>query len=419
MTAPAPPIDRVVVLHDYSGPVGGAGVLALLSLRGYRARGLPVTFVTGEGTTPELDALGIDLVGLGGKGLLEAGRLEAFRKGYHNREAEAALDAWIDRNDTPGTVYHLHNWSQILSPSILAPLRRVASRTTISCHDFFNACPNGGFVHFGKAQECDLRPLGPGCFLSQCDRRSPLHKYWRFARHAHFVKLADAASSDFAWVFLHERMQAKYERAGFEGQIKRIIRNPVRPYCETRIAAENNPDFIFIGRVGRDKGTDIALEAARRAGVRLTVVGAGDEVERLRDFYPEAHFAGWCDRAGILEHVRRARAIIMPSRVVEPFGLVALEAATSGLPVVMSASAFLSADMLRIGAGREIPAGDVDALAALMRELAGDDAAIAAMSAAGFAKGHTLCHTEDGWVDEFVSLFRERLSQLPRSEAAE
>ena len=75
----------------------------------------------------------------------------------------AALRRWIDEHDTPGTVYHLHNWHKVLSPSALGSLRKVASRLVVSTHDFFLACPNGGYFNFPRQQTCNLTPLGLAC----------------------------------------------------------------------------------------------------------------------------------------------------------------------------------------------------------------------------------------------------------------
>jgi glycosyltransferase involved in cell wall biosynthesis len=46
-------------------------------------------------------------------------------------------------------------------------------------------------------------------------------------------------------------------------------------------------------------------------------------------------FTGFLDRAGVDALLARAAAVVMPS-ISEPFGLVALEAAAAGVPVVVS-----------------------------------------------------------------------------------
>lgn len=402
-------IERVVVLNDYSVPEGGAGVLALLSARQYRRLGLPVTFITGQGGSVELKRLGVSVVALGSKGLLELPVAQALRQGYHNRQAERLIGEWIAGNDTPGTVYHLHNWSQILSPAVFRALRPVARRTLVTCHDFFNICPNGSFLHYGTSEPCAERPLSMGCLVSQCDRRNPLHKYWRTLRQVHLEHMARFADSDFTFTFIHERMRAKFLSSGFTARRTVAIPNPVEPWSRERIEAERNAGFLFVGRIGRDKGADIALAAAAQASQPITLVGAGELVPALSGLYPGARFAGWRERGEIVGFARGARALIVPSRVIEPFGLVICEAAMSGLPVVVSDRAYMAADCEAGGFGSSFSPADPDRLVELLRLIASDDALAERMSRNGFARAASLCHSPERWIESFIALFAAML----------
>ncbi len=412
-------IDRIVVLHDYATPEGGAGVLALASAEHYKAAGYKVTYIAGSGSSPDIERLGVDFVGLGLEGLLKTGAMTALRQGYDNADAARLVDDWITANDTPGTVYHLHNWSQILSPSIFAPLQRVAGRTVVTCHDFFNICPNGGYVHFGKSEICDKKAFSLGCTLSQCDRRSTLHKYWRLARLHHHHKLAQPSTSDFTWVFLHEGMQKTSTSIGFDAPDMRTIRNPVKAWSETRVEAERNADFLFVGRIGKDKGVDLALDATKRAGIGLTVIGDGDLREEAEAFYTHARFVGRKTPDEITRYARKARALLMPSRMLEPFGLVALEAAMSGVPVILTNKSYLAAELERIGAGLGASVRNVENFSGAIRLLAGNDQLAEVMSRAGFEHAGKLCNTYESWTGAFLDLFREKLGLKRLQEAAE
>lgn len=415
MSHPMP--TRIVVLHDFAEPEGGAGMLAHVSARGYRDAGIAVTYICGEGSGCSLSGEGIDVVALGGKGLLATSRLQGFRQGYHNSQASRAIADWIAQNDTPTTAYHLHNWSQILSPAVFSALRPVEDRLVVSCHDFFSVCPNGGFVHFRNSTPCDKQPLSAGCLMSQCDRRSAVHKYWRAARHAHLLGEARFAESRAAFVFLHEGMMERARAGGFAAPDARAVRNPVEAWSRSRLTPEARSSFLFVGRVGKDKGTDLALEAARRAGVHLVVAGTGPDMEGLSAEYAQAQFVGWQDRAGLQRLAQDARALLMPSRFVEPFGLVALEAACSGLPVVTSQTAYVGYDLETIGAGIRTDVRDADGFARVLSALAADDARVRAMSEAGFARGQDLCHTPESWVRCFLDIMSGHLARRTKETA--
>ena len=110
-------IGRIVVVNDLARPQGGASLLALRSARAFATAGYPVTMITGD-EQPEADGKnsGIDFHCLGQRRLLDRGMARSVLRGIYNRAARDHLAAWIARNDRPDTVYHVHGWSQILSP---------------------------------------------------------------------------------------------------------------------------------------------------------------------------------------------------------------------------------------------------------------------------------------------------------------
>lgn len=405
-----PEIDRIVVLHDYSTARGGASTLAVEAVRQYRKLGLPVTMFTGEAENDSLRKIGAETVALGAKPLLEDSLFSALAQGFHREETAKRLSAWIAGNDTPNTVYHMNNWSQTLSPSVFSPLRDVAARTVITCHDYFNTCPNGAFLHFGRSKPCELKPLSLACTLSQCDRRSTLHKAWRVARQHRLNAVADFGRLPYTFSFIHERMQDRFEQAGFPVQNATVIRNPVQPWTKKRINAEKNSGFLFVGRIGREKGADLALEATAREDLKLTLVGRGELVESGQEKYPHAKFTGWVPRNKIFNYARWARALIVPSRWAEPFGLVILEAAMSGLPVIISDQASLAEEIEDNGFGKRFSVNDTDSLIETLKLFAANDDYIKRMSEAGFTSAHQLCHSPESWAQAHIGLFDKILS---------
>jgi glycosyltransferase involved in cell wall biosynthesis len=404
-------IERVVVIHDFAAPEGGAGILAVQAAQEYLRRGIAVTFFAGSIKNAGDGLDGIDLVGLDSARLLDTSPSRAMVQGLHNQAAYTCLKDWIARNDTGQTAYHLHNWSQILSPAIFPALESVASRLVVTCHDFFNICPNGGFTDFRRSRPCELKPLSLRCLANPCDRRSNLHKYWRVARQVHLNRLAAVVRSQATFTFLHDRMRTKFTDNGFSARQMETIPNPVEPWSRTRILAEQNREFLFVGRLGTDKGADLAVEACARADVPLTMIGSGELEHQLRQAGGgDVRFAGWCSRTEILDHARRARALIIPSRVVEPFGLVILEAAMSGLPVIVSDRAYLAGDTERLGFGRAFDPAITGSLTEQVASIATDNATVSKMSHEGFSQASELALSVSEWGERFIGLFRKAIA---------
>lgn len=404
MIAPRP--DHIVVINDLARPMGGASALAVASAAAFAARGHAVSFLSGDGGAA---LAGIQSVSLGQDRLLDRPALSALVGGLWNRAAARMVREWIERHDSAGTVYHLHGWSQILSPAVLSALAPVRGRLVISAHDFFLACPNGAFADLRSGAVCPHVPLGAACLASACDRRGRAHKLWRLARAA-LQRFALAPSAMPPVLAIHEGMRPFLRRAGIPDAAIHAVPNPVVPFSATRIPAELNRGVLFVGRLEATKGPDLALEAARRAQVPITVIGDGAMGDALRARYPEAHFVGRLAPAEIGAHARRARLLVMPSRYPEPFGLVATEALRSGLPVVLPPTALLAADIRRAGAGLAVDPRDSAAMGAALRRLDEDDRMVRAMSEAAFARTDDLALSPDRWIDCLLAHYAARLA---------
>jgi glycosyltransferase involved in cell wall biosynthesis len=406
-----PAVERVVVINDDSVESGGAAGIALASIRELRRRDMPVTLLTGDcGSNPDLTRLGVDVVSLKGQHILEGSRAAAALRGLYSPRTAALLKAWIDTHDTPGTVYHLHNWHKVLSASAFVPLRAVAPRLVISMHDYFACCPNGAYFHFPHGKVCHRTPMGAACILAQCDKRNYTHKLWRVARTGVRQIAFGLADTPATVIAVHEGMRPLMERGGISGSVIRVLRNPVSPWLNSRVTAESNRTFLFVGRLEEDKGVKVLARAARRANARVRIIGTGPLAAELERDFPEIEMSGWRTKTDIAELCRDARALVMPSRWRETFGLAALEAAMSGIPVLASRAALITEDLVQLGIGVAFPADGDEALAQALTEHLRDDAAVAAMSHRGFERARTLAPTAETWGDELLSIYAGKLA---------
>ena len=122
-------------------------------------------------------------------------------------------------------------------------------------------------------------------------------------------------------------------------------------------------DFLLmVTEVVRHKRLPLALDAARRAGKRVVVVGDGPELPRLRvEYSGVADFRGRLADGELERLYPRALALIVPN--VEEFGIAAVEAQAAGRPVVGVDAGGLTETVLPAETGVLVPDGDVDALA--------------------------------------------------------
>ncbi|MGB3388142.1 MAG: glycosyltransferase family 4 protein [Pseudaminobacter sp.] len=401
MAAPRP--DRVVVINDRSAPVGGASHLSQLSARLIKERGVPVTFIAGD--MPEPDQHRFEVLGAGGETLLQQSRASAFSNGLYNRAALRLLADFIDSRDTDRTVYHLHGWSKILSPSIFRALAGVRQRVVLHAHDYFLVCPNGGFAHYPDRHVCDLTPMSAKCLATQCDKRGYSQKLWRSARHALRQRLFGLREQAANIVVVHEKMIRYFERAGAICDDIVAIRNPFEPPLAHQASPWLSRDFFFIGRLEPEKGFEDAAEAAERAGVGLQVIGDGAGRELLARKYPSVVIHGWKSKAELARIVTDARAVVISSRVPEPFSLAAVEAVGSGIPVILPAEALIASDIVETRSGLTFRAGDIASLASAMSQLVASDDLVREISMNGFRVAPQLGNSPKQWGDALMSLY--------------
>lgn len=89
--------------------------------------------------------------------------------------------------------------------------------------------------------------------------------------------------------------------------------------------------YLYAGALVPYKGADRAVEACRRLGRRLKVIGSGTHEKRIREL-GHAEFLGYQPSEVLRDHYRRCRALLFPGE--EDFGIVPVEAQLCGAPVV-------------------------------------------------------------------------------------
>lgn len=127
--------------------------------------------------------------------------------------------------------------------------------------------------------------------------------------------------------------------------------------------------ILAVGRLTRQKGFDVLIDALRGVQARTTILGEGEERAGLesRAAGLSITLPGWT--ADIRPHLAQASVLVIPSRW-EGFGLIAAEAMASGVPVVASRVDGL---IEVVGdAGVLVPPEDADALRVALTQLLGD-----------------------------------------------
>jgi glycosyltransferase involved in cell wall biosynthesis len=236
-------------------------------------------------------------------------------------------------------VVHVHNTWFSLSPSVLAAARRAGVGVVLTLHNYRTFCPAGTLWSGG--QVCT------DCVGSHA---------WHAVRHRCYRGSAVMSGIGAATIELQRR------RGGWERDVDRFLAltefgrriHVESGLPEDRVVLKSNStddpgprsrppsasrQVVYVGRLAPEKGVATLVDAWRHAprGLELVIVGDGPERQALQARAPEGvTFATGKDDAWVDELLRGARALVFPSIWYEGQGLVGLEGAAAGLPVLHS-----------------------------------------------------------------------------------
>jgi glycosyltransferase involved in cell wall biosynthesis len=362
---------NVVVVNDNAQVNGGAAKIAIMEALGMAQRGHRVYFlaavlpIAADLLHPNITVVCSEQPDL----LANPNPLQAFAQGWWNPKAGRLAKELFATLDPRDTVVHLHIWTRALSSSVVRAALDANLRCICTLHDFLLACPTGTLFLHDKQTICHLQPMSPACIATNCDTRSYPQKLWRVGRQAIQQHLGHAPSH--LTHFIAHSQFARDIMAPYLSPSATI--HPLTPYIESTQSSPATPaaneNFVYLGRLVREKGVLMLARAAAAERLPLVFIGTGALEQDVASTYPEARITGWVDHAASLTHLRQARALVFPSLWYETLGLVVLEAAANGIPSIVADTSAAREIVLDGVTGLHFRGGDEQDLRAKMRQL--------------------------------------------------
>lgn len=330
-------LKTIVVVNDFAHINGGAGQVALASAIALAKKGYKVVvFSAVAPAMPSLIEAGVEVVIMGQHEILnDPNRLRAAIQGIWNRKAGEKMGELLESLDPAKTVVHFHSWTKSLSSSVVQAAIRRGFAVVCTLHDYFSACPNGGFFDFQRSEICTKKPLSLECVSKNCDVRSYPQKLWRVARHAVQKKVGLVPDGIRHFITVSDFSEAILRPFLWQGAVLHRVDNPTNTERRECIDAGANDAFVFVGRLSPEKGVNLFASASNKLGVTPLFVGEGPCGESIKKICPGARITGWVSGAQVAEYLSSARALILPSLLYEVSPLVIAEASALGIPSIV------------------------------------------------------------------------------------
>ena len=256
----------------------------------------------------------------------------------HSRAAKKRIAAELARFRP--SIMHVHNFFPLFSPSIYYAARETGVAVVQTLHNYRLLCPNALLHREGRPCETCLGKAIPlPAVFSACYRGSraatasvtsmiALHRAWGTWR-----TMVDA------YIALTGFSREKFIQGGLPANRVFVKPNFVQPVPPN---GQGDGGFaVFIGRLAEEKGIRTLLGAWTKLNGKMPLKIAGDgplrpEVEAVAHRMKGVELLGHLTKDGVMELLRRAHVLIVPSIWYEGFPIVIAEAFAAGVPVIAS-----------------------------------------------------------------------------------
>ena len=362
----------VVIVSNTAKHCGGASKVAIDSAIGLKRHGIHVIFFSGMGPiSDELVSAGIEVVCLNRKPYLESGGIRGIVHGLWDRQAAKAFQQVLSNLNPEQTVVHFHSWQHALSSSPISVAARMGFHVVITAHEYSLVCPNMALFDYKKNSLCQLKPMSVQCLKRNCDKRSYIHKIYRFMRECLLKKSLKKAHLNI--IYISKRSQEIIE-SKISGKIATCksfyLPDPVNVSKQKSLEFDDRDDYVvFVGRLSPEKDPETFCRAVSKNGIHGIVVGSGELQKELEAKYSQIEFVGWKSHEEVLSYIAKSKGLVFSSVCYETAGLSVLEANMSSATPCVISDVSVTSEYAKENCGLLFKAGDYSNLAYNLEQL--------------------------------------------------
>ena len=237
-------------------------------------------------------------------------------------------------------VAHFQNVFGVISPSCYYACHELGVPVVQTVHNYRLVCPSADLFRNGQSCEsCVGRRIAWPGVAHRCYHASRLQTTVVAMMIAGHQWLNTWESQVDTYIAPSECIRRTLIRGGFSPN--KILLKPNFVGSDPGYKHASGSKYaVFAGRLSREKGVDVLVEAWKHISeLPLLILGDGTEKSRIEMLIESAKLTniemlGYKPRADLLEIVKDAAFVIVPSQWPEAFGLAVIEAFACGVPVI-------------------------------------------------------------------------------------
>jgi glycosyltransferase involved in cell wall biosynthesis len=235
-------------------------------------------------------------------------------------------------------VVHIHNYFPLLSPSIFYACKKMKIPVVHTLHNYRAVCPTAILMYQGKINERCIGQSSWWTVKEKAYKNSYLGSFALASLVQLHKKIGTWQTKVDYFIALTQFARFKYIEAGWpENKIMVKPNFMADPFNGIKNIEKKGGYALFVGRLSEEKGIDVLLDAWNHISLPLKLIGTGAFQETLeKNTQTNIEYLGLKDKNQVLELVRNASFIIMPSSWYEGFPMVLVEAFACGTPAVVS-----------------------------------------------------------------------------------
>ncbi|AFY43989.1 glycosyl transferase group 1 [Nostoc sp. PCC 7107] len=242
-------------------------------------------------------------------------------------------------------IVHVHNFFPLLSPAVYDACYGAGVPVIQTLHNYRLACPKAMPFRDGKICEDCIGTLIPwSSVVHGCYRNSHIQSSVVAAMTTWHKLTGTWHKRVNGYIVLTQFQKEKMIQAGLPAEKIYIKPNFVFHPNTTKPNNQRDDYLLFVGRLSEEKGVSVLIDAYIHNNIStpLKIVGDGPLRQLLQKQVQQAGYAnlikflGYQDKSIVMELMKKAKFLVLPSIWYEGFPLTIVEAFASNLPVIVS-----------------------------------------------------------------------------------